>query len=206
MASVSVLIATIPGREELLDRALGSVEKQIRQPDEVIVEPDPDRTSAAETRNRGLSKVTSEYVAILDDDDYLMRNHLKVLMRVAEAEPHQDLIYPTPKIIGMRDPTAVVVGGKWRRPWGLEWTEDHRQHMIQKGNFVPVTCLIKTESLRKVGGFPEPDHPDRRISHCEDWLCFRRMALKGMNFRHINVETWVWEKNLQGHTGGRGDR
>lgn len=204
MATVSVVMATIPGREDLMIRALNSVESQHRQPDQVVVEPDFNRTGAACTRNRALNKVTSDYVAILDDDDWLLPNHLKALMHVAEKEPDNDLIYPTPDVRNMPDPTAVVVGGRWKLPWGLDWTEDHRQHMIQRGNFVPVTCLIKTESLREVGGFPEPDHPDRRISHCEDWLCFRRMALKGMKFRHINVKTWVWEPNPLGHTGGLG--
>lgn len=202
MATVSVIIATIPGREEQLQRALDSVRAQNRQPDEVIVEPDPERTSAASTRNRALARATSDYIAVLDDDDYLLKNHLKVLMHVAEAEPEHDVIYPTPRVEGMRDPTAVRVNGKVQSPWGLDWTEDHRQYIIQVNNFIPVTCLYKTSTLRELGGWPEPGHPDRKISVCEDWLLLRRMALKGKKFRHINVKTWVWGPNPLGHTGG----
>lgn len=202
MSSVSVIVATIPGREGQLKRALDSVYSQHRLPDEVIVEPDPERTSAASTRNRALARATSDYIAVLDDDDYLLKNHIKVLMHVAEAEPEHDVIYPTPDIRGMLDPTPFRLNGVRTEPWGLDWTEQHRQFLIQVNNFIPVTSLYKSETLRELGGWPEPDHPSRKISSCEDWLLHRKLALKNKKFKHINVKTWVWEPNPLGHTGG----
>lgn len=205
MATVSTLTATIPGREEFLAKALESIENQTRQPENVVIEMDAFRTGAARTRNRALTRVDTDYVAILDDDDTLLPHHLETLMGFAEEQPQWDVIYPTPQIEGMRDPTAVVVNGKWYLPWGLEWTEDHRQHMIWKGSFIPVTCLIKTKAIREIGGFPEPGASDYKISTCEDWLMFRRLALKNYKFKHVNVKTWVWRKGDH-HTGGQGDR
>lgn len=204
--SVTVLIATIPGREKLLERALDSVRAQTRQPDDVVVEFDPERTSAAETRNRGLERVTTEYVAILDDDDILLPNHLEALTRAARKNPDVDLFYPIPEIRNMIDPTILRFGGKRVRPWGIDWTEQHRQHLIQKNNFIPVTVMVRTSALRDVGGFPGPDHPDRRIAkRAEDWLCWRRFALTGKKFHHVKEVTWIWQQNTEtGHTGGVG--
>lgn len=190
MADVTVLIATIPGREDLLTRALASIADQSRMPDEVVVEADPEFTGAAKTRNRALEHVITDYVAILDDDDWLLPNHIEVLMKVAERDSWLDLVYPVPEIRNMADPTMVELRGRKRRPWGLPWTEGHRQYLVQRNNFIPVTVLMRTDSLKSIGGFQE----NPRLSPCEDWLTFRKMALQGMRFYHVNEKTWVWEK------------
>lgn len=204
MASVTVLIATIPGREGMLQNALDSVESQYRQPDAVHVEHDPLRTGAARTRNRGLRHVHTEYVAFLDDDDELLPHHIESLMRVAE-ETEADVVYPTPRFEGHRpDSIRVLHQGRWTPPWGLPFTEDLRQHLILRNNFIPVTAVVKTASLRRVGGFPEPGSSDYRLSHAEDWLMFRRLALKGFRFVHYDgPPTWIWRKG-KWHTEGRG--
>lgn len=203
MSSVTVMIPSIPGREDMLQRALDSVSVQRRQPDAVHVERDPTRTGAAATRNRGLRHVTTKYVALLDDDDWLLPNHLETLMQVAE-DTDADVVYPTPRFVG-HDPRCVRVGidGKLVPPWGLEWTEQHRNYLITRGNFIPVTTLVKVRSIRRVGGFPERGDIDFNLSPHEDWLMFRRLAKQGFRFVHCPEETWVWEKGTH-HTGGNG--
>lgn len=205
MADVTILIPTIPGRESKLKEALDSVLAQTRMPDALHVEEDPLRTGAARTRNRGLRHVTTEYVALLDDDDVLLPNHIETLMRVVEGDKDLDVVYPIPRFEGAHHPNSirVLIDGYWVPPWGLPWSEQHRQHMIARNNFIPVTNLVKTASIRRVGGFPEPGDRDFRLSHAEDWLLWRRMALKGMQFHHEPTETWVWYKG-QHHTEGRG--
>lgn len=206
MATVAIVTPTIPPRKHLLAKAMESVENQTRQPDLVVVESDPFKTGAARTRNRAMVRVDTDYIAPLDDDDTLLENHLEVLMGAAEANPEMDVIYPIPLIEGMRDPTAVVVDGKWRLPWGLEWTEDHRQHMIWRGNFIPHTCLIKVKTFLRVGGYPEPGDSDDKLSPCDDWKMLRRIALKGGKFLHVPEVTWRWAPNPDGHTGGEPHR
>lgn len=204
MSSVTVLIATIPGREDMLQRALDSVAEQTRQPDAVHVEKDPTRTGAARTRNRGLRHVRTRYVAFLDDDDELLPNHIESLMRVAE-ETDADVVYPTPRFVG-HDPRCVRVGidGKLVPPWGLDFTEQHKNYLITRGNFIPVTALVKVRSLRRVGCFPEPGDSDYRLSPHEDWLMFRRIALANGHFEHYTgPPTWIWRKGTH-HTEGRG--
>lgn len=202
MSTVTILTPTIPGREEMLAEAMASVEGQTRAPNNVVIEMDAFRTGAARTRNRALTRVDTDYIAFLDDDDSLLPRHIETLMGFAEWEPEVDVIYPTPQIEGMDDPTSVLVNGNYYRPWGLEWTEDHRQHLIWRSSFIPLTCLVKTEAILSVGGFPEPGASEYKITPCEDWLMFRRLALKGRAFKHVNVKTWVWRKGDH-HTGGQ---
>lgn len=202
MATVAVVLPTIPPRKELLRVAMTSVFNQTRKPNQFIVESDPRGTGSAATRNRGNARVISDYIAVLDDDDELLPNHIEVLMRAAEQNPEADVIYPIPDIRLPRDPTAVRVNGKIVKPWGLEWTEDHRQWMIQRGNFIPHTCLMKTETVRRHGGYPETGGS----SPCDDWNLLGKIALHSGVFLHVPEITWIWGVNPLGHTGGHAER
>jgi glycosyltransferase involved in cell wall biosynthesis len=81
--NVTVAIPSIPGREQLLARALESVAAQTTAPRRILVHTDTERHGAAWTRNRLLRQVRTGWVAWLDDDDELLPNHLEVLIRGA---------------------------------------------------------------------------------------------------------------------------
>jgi hypothetical protein len=199
--SVAVVVATIPGREDLLEEALASVAAQHRQPDQVVVEPDPGRTGAAATRNRALKRVDCDLVAWLDDDDLLMRNHVGALARVLEQEPDVGLVYPVPHATGP-EPTAVTVNGVWRKPWGVEFGPEQARHLRERGSFIPITHMVRAEAVRAVGGFPEGvTLPDGRYRG-EDEALLIALLDAGVWFRHLAATTWIW-RVWDGHTAGR---
>ena len=66
---VSVIIPTMTGREELLNKLLKTIPKDC----EVIVIPDMDILLAAK-RNKGAKKAKGEYLLFIDDDNYLDGN------------------------------------------------------------------------------------------------------------------------------------
>lgn len=200
--SVAVVIATIPERRQLLAEALASVTAQHRLPDQIVMESDPDRTGAAATRNRALARVECDLVAWLDDDDLLLRNHVGALARVLEAEPDVDLVYPVPRATGP-EPTAVTVGGVWRKPWGVAFGPEQERHLRKLGSFIPITHMVRTELVRAAGGFPEGRTlPDGRYQG-EDERMLVALLDAGAKFRHLNVVTWVWRVH-GAHTAGRG--
>lgn len=206
--TVAVVIPTIPGREAMLERALASVRAQTRRPDQVIVERDSLRTGADQARNRALERVAADVVAWLDDDDELRPGHLRACMRVMEQSPERpDLVYPSPVVVGGKDPTAVSVQGRWVHPWGVRFGPEQREHLLRYGSFIPMTHLVRTEAVRHVGGF----RPGRYVTtegmgrryrgEDEDYLV--RLLDAGARFEHLNARTWTWNVHA-GHTGGRG--
>lgn len=203
--TVAVVIPTIPGREELLDRALVSARTQRRKPDQIVVERDSERTGAWASRNRALERVTADVVAWLDDDDTLRPNHLMACMRVLEQSPWRpDLVYPRPRMIGGADPTALTHQGRFPvSPWGLRWTPEHAAHLREHGSFIPMTHLVRTDLVRQIGGFrPGYDVGGRYRGEDEDYL-IRLMDEAGAIFEHLDAITWNWHVHAS-HTAGRG--
>lgn len=213
--TVAVVIPTIPGREQLLERALDSVRHQERKADQVIVERDSERTGAHAARNRGLARVQTDVIAWLDDDDALQPNHLKVCMRVMEQSPWKpDLVYPAPVMVGGADPTAVTHQGVFpTSPWGLRFTEEFAQHIRQVGSFIPMTHLVRTDCVRRIGGF----RPGYRVPGSfggqryrgEDEQYLIDLLDDGAVFEHVRrndgrpIRTWYWFVHGS-NTAGRG--
>lgn len=94
---ITVVIPTLPERARLLERALASLRAQTLQPAAVLVEPDPERTGMAATRNRALRRVGTPLVAFLDDDDELYPEHLETL---SSALKDADLVWSDCEVIG----------------------------------------------------------------------------------------------------------
>lgn len=206
--TVAVVIPTIPGREEMLERALASVRAQTRRPDQVVVERDSLRTGADAARNRALERVTTDVIAWLDDDDQLRHNHLRACMRVLENSPDKpDLVYPVPAVVGGQDPTAVSVQGQWVLPWGVRFGPEQEAHLRRYGSFIPMTHLVRTEMVRRIGGFqPGRDVTTEGIGRRyrgedEDYLV--RLLDAGARFEHLDAKTWTWHVH-GGNTGGKG--
>lgn len=201
--TVAAAIPTIPGRERLLERALASVDSQRRRPDQIIVERDEKRTGAAATRNRALAKVRTDVVAWLDDDDRWKENHLIACMRVLTLRPEVDLVYPVPVMVGGPDPTAVTQGGVWRIPWGIRFGPEQENHLRHVGSFIPMTHLVRTEAVRKAGGFPEGRVLPTGRYQGEDERYLIALLDAGAVFEHLNAKTWWWTVNARS-TAGRG--
>lgn len=206
--TVAVCIPTIPGREDLLERAVLSVETQRRKPDQTLVEADPERTGAWATRNRLLARVETDVIAWLDDDDTLREHHLMACMRVLENSPWRpDLVYPRPRMVGGPDPTALTHQGRFPvSPWGLRWSPEHAAHLRQRGSFIPMTHLVRTERVRAIGGFRpgyevNTDGRSRYRGEDEDYLI--RLLDDGTTFEHLDAMTWNWHVHAS-HTAGRG--
>lgn len=68
----------------------------------VITERDTHRTGAGPTRNRGVQRVKTEWVAFLDDDDKLNPNFQEAFQEALEEDPHLIIFkmkYPDGRIL-----------------------------------------------------------------------------------------------------------
>lgn len=204
---VTVCIPTVAGREQLLERALHSVATQQLLPARVIVQLDVDRQGAATTRNKALALVDTEWTAWLDDDDELLANHLRVLVRGANRSG-ADLVYSYAEFVDGPDPLAGPnAAGEWTpNPINCPHTSHSDLWLRTNGNFIPCCYIARTSIMRQVGGFPEPwSMPDvRHSADCEDYLMLINMLRVGARFHHVvGVRTWRYHYH-DGNLGGRG--
>lgn len=192
---VTVVVPTIPPRVRLLEKALESVRAQTDPPGDVAVFLDGEHLGAATARNRALAEAGTEWVAFLDDDDWLLPHHLDHLLVCAERTG-ADLVYPWFHTNGT-DPLFVDGERAAMRPFD----EKARDWLVNRGNFIPITTLARRELLMDVGGFAPPPFASED-NPCEDWGAWRALAQAGARITHLPEVTWEWH-HWSGHTSGR---
>lgn len=174
---VTILTPTIEGREELLAEAAASVQAQTETVAHMIWMDDA-RMGPAWARTRMLDLVESEFVGFLDDDDLLDPTHVEKLMTLLAAGASlADLAWPRCRCV-FADGVPVVRVGQPMRP-------DYRLLCRQGRNYIPVTVIARTASIRAAGMF---DPRDRY----EDYALWCRMLAAGQRFAHLPVETWTY--------------
>jgi hypothetical protein len=191
---VTVVIPTHPARVRngMTKRAVGSVLGQTLPAAAVVVEQDLERAGAAVTRDRGLRKVTTEWVAFLDSDDQLKPSHLAELMRCA-ADTGADYVYSWYEPVGFgADPLPHF--GKVFDP--------------ERPTQTTITVLVRTELAQAVG-FREPP-PGALIGgerYGEDFQFTVECLGLGARIVHLPKRTWIWNCHGLNTSGqpGRGD-
>lgn len=193
VSDITVVITSIPKRKHMLKKAVQSVEDQTLQPYETIITEDNDGLGAWSNRNNGLFQVETEWTAFLDDDDWLYPQHLEKL-RARQKETGADLVYPW--FTGPNSNGILFLNGK--TPFG----QDPDPEQIRKGNWIPITYLVRTELAKSIGGFPALKSERWPNDNCEDWGFLIDFVAAGGTLAHLAEKTWHW--NIHGdHTSGR---
>lgn len=193
MNDITVCVATIPPRAKMLRRALASVVEQTLSPAEILVEYDHHHDGPAAVRNRMLDKVSTEWVAWLDDDDQLRPQHLELLRAFAD-EAGADVVYPWFEVVSSRSTPGWDPLGRFGVPFDAA--------ELRERNYIPVTLLARTKLVIEAGGFVNRSDGD---ATCEDWGCWLGLLDAGATFAHLPVRTWIWNWH-DGNTSGRSDR
>ena len=187
---ITVVVPTIRPRAALLGRALDSVWRQTLPPEAVVVQEDAHREGAAATRQRGLERVETPWVAFLDDDDEFLPGHLESLLAHAQ-ETAAEYVYSWYEVVGGTDPRPEVFGRPWDPANPVQTT---------------VVTLVRTDWALGVGGFTDAAEdadlasPDRLYAG-EDWRFTRRMNEAGAVISHLPQRTWRWHHH-GGNTSG----
>lgn len=190
--SVSVLTASIPGRESsivLAARSVGIQSHPIVQ--HVIVTRSPEGPSPvhqATSLNQALRAVGSEWVAVLDDDNWWLPDHIAVLLDYADDA---DVVYSYD-----RDGNVPRVNCN-------EWDEARLRDTLDAENFIDLSAaIIRRDAIEGVGGFPaspwtgglvcDGGHFEGSSANFQDWELWRRLARSGAQFRCVAAATWVY--------------
>lgn len=195
LPTVTVCIPTIPPRKELLGRALMSVMNQTHQPDHVIVQVDDDGDGAAVTRNKAWRQAETDCVALLDDDDEFLPDHLKICLAFIAAL-NADLVFPWFELVGWPDatadrpdPLATKFQGMLVHPLGVPFGPEQESH-YRKHAYIPITTVVRRAALERSGGYPQPNTAEWPLPDCEDWGGHLRLLDSGARFVHAPVRTW----------------
>lgn len=180
MTSITVVIPTHPARitNGMTKRAVGSALLQSYPASAIIVENDKTKMGAPFTRNAGLQKVTTEWVAFLDSDDQFKKNHLEVLINGA-YEHGADYVFSWFDPIGFG-------GGDPLGHFGKQWDYEHPTQTT-------ITTLVKTEIAQLVGFRTPPEGATiNGERYGEDFQFTMECAEEGAKFLHIPQRTWLW--------------
>ena len=207
--SVSVVIAFYNG-SRWIERALESVQNQTIPPNEVIVVNDgssedelgflvglqkrfdfqilnQENSGQSAARNLGVSKATSDYICLLDQDDYYLPKHNQILLETADFED--------PKF-------GFSYGDLWRSneagrilshsSINVKMKHPHKdlKTLVGKNMYiVPSATLINRSAFLAVGGF------DPQLRGYEDDDLFLRFFLAGHSNNFTSEAVTVWTIN-----------
>ena len=176
MTSVTVLTPTVPEREALLEECKASVAAQT-VPAHHVIGLDWQRNGPAKVRYGLLASVSSPWVVFLDDDDLLDPLFVQTLLGASDGA---DVVIPWCRFAGREIPR------KYHNP---RWFD--RDALRRHGCF-PITCLVRTEAVRAVGGFPVG-------ARYEDWECWNLMADNRARFTVVPEMLWTYRLDGDGH-------
>lgn len=140
-------------------------------------------------RNKGLSLATGKYLAVLDSDDFWLDKD-KLQKQYDFLEPNTDyvLVGSNIKIIDEK--------GNFIKETTFATKDIEIRKRILKDNQIPhSSALIKTESVRKIGGY------DEKLSCVEDLDLFLRLGRSG-KFKNLPEITTAYTR----HSGGTSQR
>jgi glycosyltransferase involved in cell wall biosynthesis len=199
--------------DSLLERALNSIWKQSRRPDEVVIVQNacwpatqkvldrfkelfvtgpviivdkPDKNGLASAKNVGLKYCTSEWVTYLDADDFQMPCRLEVQRNFAIQNPSIDFIFCQAWDIRVEDGLAVPNCF----PIGYACTHEEIANKIWKENCCcHGSALIRKSAIDSLSGYEE----DKRFLGFEDWRTWQRGFAAGYKFAIVPERLYFYQ-------------
>lgn len=191
MTSISVVIPAY-AHAHIIAHTIRSVLNQTQPPDEIIVINDgsPDDTTAAvapflnddrfrfleqpnegqaAARNRGIAIATSDYVALLDDDDLWPPGKLAWQKRLLDDNPQAVMVYGEYLEFREDQPHKLITPVRTDRHHG----KCHRAFTRCNCIYSPGQTLIRRDHLLALHGF------DETIWGADDWDLYIRLAKRG---------------------------
>jgi glycosyltransferase involved in cell wall biosynthesis len=143
---------------------------------------------AAHSRNVAFAKAQGEYVALVDNDDRWLPNHLANAV-AALQDTDADIVYST--VLMIEDETDLLIG-----LWGPSSDEvKNFPHGMFRRNFVtPSASVMRRQVLADVGPW-ETD-----LKYCEDAGFWMRCIVEGKQFLHLGGCHCLYRKNHAGAT------
>jgi glycosyltransferase involved in cell wall biosynthesis len=207
--SVAVVIPFFNG-SSWIERALKSAVNQSQAPNEILVVDDgstsderikleelkfqydfeiysQENSGQSAARNLGVSKSGSDYICLLDQDDYFLPNHIESLVQAADlSDPNFGFAYGD--LLRVDEAGEILNSSSLPSPHPLEGS---MSMISQNMHILPSATLIKKSSFLSVGGF------DELLRGYEDDDLFLRFHLAGHKiiFTPQLVSAWTLNRS-----------
>lgn len=197
-APITVVTATIPGRDDLLTACKNSVYAQSQPVECHLIMAQPPQKGIVSTvhcamqQNLLLKAVETPWVMRLADDDQLLPCHVETIMPLLLCDDAPDVVY--------------TYDANMSRP-RVDCSELSQEELVKafhRTNWIDGSAVtIKTDMLRKINGWPTEweGPPPTKGGHFkglpdavqfEDHAAFYLMALEGARFMCIRQFTWLY--------------
>jgi glycosyltransferase involved in cell wall biosynthesis len=182
MPNISIIIPCSDAyREKYLAKCLESVEYQLIDGDEVIVEPfDYGNENFCRCLNRAIKGSSCDFIIVLGVDDYLY----PCLPKLREAIDNSDVYYGKQSVFGKENYIY--------EPKHQLTAQDFRE-----SNHIAISSMFRKSAWQKIDGYYEFDGitPD-------DWDFWARLAQNGAKFKYVDTiileyrthDEQAWEK------------
>lgn len=206
MKTVAVIIPYYNGGD-YIERALKSIDKQTEKPDEVIIVDDGSESDQKKileelkskykfisyskenggqgsARNFGVEMAKSDYICLLDQDDYFLNNHIKDLKLKIPADITQfGCVYGD---LYEADGNGNIVALNVADAYSTQ-PKNNISEMISRDMFIlPSAALINKKAYMAVNGF------DSQFTGYEDDDFFLRLFRAGYELKWMKKAVTVW--------------
>lgn len=171
MAAVTVITATMPGRERLLAEAMASVAAQTIKPTEHLIAIDYVQRGGARVYNLLADAVITPWLAVLNDDDVLYPQHLDALLAAGDEA---DVVYSWCDVTGPD-------------PW-MTYNQPFDPNVLRRTSSVSHNSLIRTDFLMRIGGWDE--------GKGWDWRLWVKALDAGARFAYVPERTWLYRLDV----------
>ena len=84
---LSLLICTLPERKQFLDRLISRLKPQITPEVEVLISDSGKEISIGKKRNELITSAKGEYIAFIDDDDWVSEQYVEKILKATDYKP-----------------------------------------------------------------------------------------------------------------------
>lgn len=113
---LSLLICTIEGRENYLQRLVSRLKNQVTNEVEVLVAKDNRELTIGKKRNDLIHQANGEYIAFIDDDDWISEDYVSKILKATDSKP--DVVGFNSLIIFNGEKPRKVINSLKHKNWG----------------------------------------------------------------------------------------
>jgi hypothetical protein len=132
-------------------------------------------------RNVAVQRATTPYVFMLDCDNPVTGDYLRLAVAALDARPQAAVAYAWPDTVGWQDRTT---------PFRLDVTSAQAVAEMWTRNLVDNCALVRTAAVVQAGGY------DTDLALCEDWDLWLRLVSAGWEFVLL-PETGLWSYTVR---------